>query len=727
MNPIAQISDAQKLGGLLHYARRGWYVFPCYEILAGGTCACGAKAGCAPGKHPRTPNGFKNATLDEDKIRSWHKRWPGANWAIACGLSRIVVVDVDPRNRGDETIAALQTEHGQLPDSVRACTGGDGQHYLYRFPADSSVKSCVLGDGVEIKAEGGYIIVAPSNHVKGVYRWDIGAHPVDVKTLALVPDWICRRAVSPAVRQFALAGPVTDGFLGAAFDAAGWLRRSLGTNKSEALCPWANEHTGGDTGINSSAVVFAPREGGRTGHFHCSHAHCDHKRSYQDVVDALPEMAKQQARAKLFAASIPVINNAEPGLEPDPSDEWTRSLCTDKDGDILKVTINAALMLAHLPEWRGCLQFDEFAHKIEWAKPPPAIVGLTAPLAGEPLRDTDITYVAGWFASARHISFVKQTIEDAVEVAARENSHHPVRDYFAALKWDRTYRSNWLHLFAGSEDTEYTRLVSRWWMISLVARVMRPGCQVDHMLVLEGPQGLGKSTIPRILAGERWHQGKLSDIRTKDAVAELQGRLIVEMGELSILSRSELEVVKDFMTRTVDSCRPAYGRQTVQYPRQCAFIGNTNKRTYLDDPTGARRFWPVPIREIDADGLTAARDQIWAEHVHYYLAGEHWWPEDDRVRALFAHEQEQRYQIDNWEPIIDTWTVGRTGFTINDLLAHLGIDPGKRQHADSIRIGKCLTRLGWDWRQMRMPDGRRERCYYRTDAVEFGQTDKNQT
>jgi predicted P-loop ATPase len=212
-------------------------------------------------------------------------------------------------------------------------------------------------------------------------------------------------------------------------------------------------------------------------------------------------------------------------------------------------------------------------------------------------------------------------------VVAQDTPYHPVREYLKALKWDGTPRLQiWLAEYLGAEaDPVYLAAVGRKFLISAVARVIQPGCQVDHMLVLEGPQDLGKSRTARALARyPEWFTDDMPDIHDKDAALQLSGRWIVELAELAALRRSELEGMKAFITRPVDVFRPPYARRTVGVPRQSVFVGTTNEAHYLRDPTGNRRFWPVPCSLIDIDALECDRDQLWAEALHALHAGEAW-------------------------------------------------------------------------------------------------------
>lgn len=176
----------------LDYAAMGWPVFPCHNIEPDGKCSCqGGASECrtsSPGKHPRTLKGFKDASTDEAKIRQWWSMWPEANIAIATGAeSGVMVVDVDPRNDGDTTIGDLIRNHGPIPDTVTAVTGGGGTHYVFRYRKGFRMRKL---QGVDFKTDGGYIIAPPSNHESGRrYEWAVHNSPLDGVAPANIPEW----------------------------------------------------------------------------------------------------------------------------------------------------------------------------------------------------------------------------------------------------------------------------------------------------------------------------------------------------------------------------------------------------------------------------------------------------------------------------------------------------------------------------------------------------------
>jgi predicted P-loop ATPase len=214
----------------------------------------------------------------------------------------------------------------------------------------------------------------------------------------------------------------------------------------------------------------------------------------------------------------------------------------------------------------------------------------------------------------------------AVQLVAADCPYHPVRTYLDGLEWDGTPRlDTWLVAYLGAENNAYHRAVGPKALIQAVARAYSPGYKADHVLILEGPQGSGKSSVVAALAPDQgWYCDEIADLGSKDAAQDLCGKWIVELAELSAMKRSEVERTKAFVSRRVDHYRASYGRRSQDHPRQCVFLGTTNGDAYLGDETGNRRYWPSAVGAIKLDELRRDRDQLWAEAVAAYHAGTAW-------------------------------------------------------------------------------------------------------
>lgn len=405
---------------------------------------------------------------------------------------------------------------------------------------------------------------------------------------------------------------------------------------------------------------------------------------------------------------------------------WRKPLERHGDG-FLGDERNVLLAFRHAPELAGIIGFNQFKSEVQFLATPP----WRTVAKGAPWTDEDDVQAAAWMQEQRIRVRGTAAIASCVPVVARDRAFHPVREYLGGLSWDGTKRlDDWLFAYMGAfGPAAYLRIVGRKWLISAVARVMQPGCQADHVLVLEGQQGLGKTAAARTLAKTAdWFCPSLPDVHSKDAALQLSGRWIVELAELGGISRSEVEAVKAFITTTADVVRPPYGRRAIQMHRQSVFIATTNETTYLRDKTGNRRFWPVKVTKLDRELFAADVDQLWAEAVMAYRAGEAWHL-DESEAGLAVHEQQQRVQFSQVEEQVFEYLANCTDrdVTVRDVLIFgLGMDPDEPGfHERSKRLGSevaaAIEAAGFE-RVGRI--GKSKRTTYRRKVDKGGQGDK---
>jgi hypothetical protein len=380
--------------------------------------------------------------------------------------------------------------------------------------------------------------------------------------------------------------------------------------------------------------------------------------------------------------------------------DWYSKCLEGSDGRTLCNVANTLLALREDPAWQGVVIRDGMLSVTMLEEPKPRREGMSEhPEYPWPITDQDITEIQEWMQLHGLPTVSWDTVYKAVELVAAENTFHPVKDYLEALEWDGTPRlEDWLTDCFGVEKTEYTMAVGTMFLIGMIARIYQPGCQADYMLILEGSQGIRKSTACRVLA-DKWFSDNLPEnLASKDAALHMRGKWLVEIPELYTFSKSEVPVLKAFVTRREDIYRPPYGRKEEHRPRQNLFVGTTNKQTYLRDSTGARRFWPVRTTEIDIDALIAQRDQLFAEALMRYRRGEHWWPNPELEAKYMTPEQETRFEEDPWEEPITDYLArnAKTQVTIFQLARDaLGAQTERIGTADRNRFTDILEHLGW--------------------------------
>ncbi|WP_426608992.1 VapE domain-containing protein [Bradyrhizobium sp. McL0616] len=372
---------------------------------------------------------------------------------------------------------------------------------------------------------------------------------------------------------------------------------------------------------------------------------------------------------------------------------WHHECQIDAKGGIIANLANAVTAIKGAPELAGAFAFDEMQRI-------PMLVGsigdgTTIP---RPITDADVIRVQHWMQHAGIKRVSKETVGSAVTMYADDRSYHPVRDYLDGLRHDGIPRlDTWLTTYLGTESTPYTSAIGRMFLIAMVARIFRPGCKCDHMLIFEGPQGAMKSSACGVLGGG-WFSDAMPDLNVgKDAQQHLRGKWLIEVSEMHAMGRADTALLKAFITRTTEKYRPSHGRLEVIEPRQCVFVGTTNRDTYLRDETGGRRFWPVKCGHIDIARLAADRDQLFAEAVQRYRNAEQWWPTKDEERKLIAPQQSNRYEADVWEESIAGYLVDKTEVTISEVArVVLRMETGRVGTAEQRRIGAALERLGWE-------------------------------
>lgn len=307
--------------------------------------------------------------------------------------------------------------------------------------------------------------------------------------------------------------------------------------------------------------------------------------------------------------------------DEEPSTDWMAELDVDKKGNPKSTAKNIITILENDPMLKGHLWHDLFTgfdlvkNGLPWDK------------RAVQWGNRDDANLRIYMEEKYEISG-KDKIKDAKDAVLTRHKTHPIREYLNSLTWDGTPRLERLIIdYIGAEDTELNRAMTKKHFTAAVARVMNPGCKYDYCLIIAGPEGIGKSTVLKLMGGD-WFSDSLTTTEGKLGMEQLRGAWIIELGELSSIKRSDVEQVKGYITRQDDIYRAAYGTVVEKHPRQCVFCGTTNETYFLKGDTGNRRFWVI---KVDADlrhysdyqqAIRNDRDQLWAEAVHYWKNNE---------------------------------------------------------------------------------------------------------
>jgi len=673
---VPQTAGNPLLLAALRYAKHGWPVFP-----------------CRPGeKAPATPHGFQDATTDLPTIiRSW-TAMPNANIGIATGeRSNLAVLDVDPRNGGEETLREALRLHGDLPETPTAATGGGGQHYFFLLP-EGGLKSGPLLPGLDLKANGGYVIAAGSLHPSGgVYGW---TQEPFATALAECPAWIVetmrkqsssargKKAVRAAMTPSGVLAPevdARDSLLGGKFEALDLLGQRLANGKRAVICLWQDNHTTG-VPLDTSTVLFPATATGDPGVFYCSHSHCK-GRKFAAVM--------QELERRLALAS--------------PERAWMVELRRTPKGDLKCTFANLVLILSHDTKYARALRLDEMRGVVM--------------LGDTEVTDSTVSLIRVDIEKRYAIQPSDAEMARAGQLVASDNGFHPVRDQLKPLIWDGVSRlervaREILKVRAESEDeAALLSLLVRRWFICLVARALVPGSKVDTALILEGAQGVGKSSFFRTIAGVWFSDTEM--VLDKDAMLQLRAAWIYEWSELeNVTSRQSVSRVKAFLSSTEDRFRPPYARTPVTVKRSGVIVATTNTQDFLHDPSGSRRFWVIPVGTIDIVRLREQREQLLAEAVAAFEAGEpHWLSEDEEAQreALAARFVE----VDPWEESVLEFAAEQDRVRTSEVLRRaLHVPMERLSRRDEMRVAAILRRAGYRDEQSRI-DGKVTRYWAR--------------
>lgn len=406
-----------------------------------------------------------------------------------------------------------------------------------------------------------------------------------------------------------------------------------------------------------------------------------------------------------------------------PSEEWRNELRVNAKGELnLRSALNAALIVENSTELLGLFRYDSFSKTIMVCYCPPWEE--EADFKVRRLEDKDYFGLACFLEYQWGLTVGKTVICDALESTARskENIFNPATEYFNSLEWDGVPRLNeWLYKYVSdnSQSRDYLSMVGRKFLCGMAARAMFPAIKFDTMIILEGDQYAGKSRLARLLAtinGEEYFLDDFKDIESKDTLMKMQGKLIVEFPEITTMRKTEVDDLKAFVVRQSDVFRAPYGRQVIEAPRQCVFIGTVNPEGgYLRDVTGNRRYWPIACRErLSLDAMIPIIPQLHAEAAHLVKNGEQLWLKESEYQ-LAVEEQNKRVVDDVWADRIEEITNNRMIITSDEILDGLNITIDKRNPMIYKRVKDSMLKNGYKYGLVQIGQ-KRKRGYSKTNT-----------
>ena len=574
----------------IEYAKKGFAVFPLkYRD-----------------KVPLTRNGCKDATTDAAQIKAWWQKYPNANIGLATGSvsQNVFVIDLDiDEDRGIDGYHSLedwQREHGDFPETWTAITGRGGYHLYYRGNGKIKNRAGII-DGVDIRGNGGYVVAPPSIHKNGNrYEWEYSPDEFEIAKADNNVEYFLNHDDQKQGTAFTMPNIVAAGQRNQMLFRFACMMQAKGASDQSVF-----------------AATMAENE-----------SSCSPPLTEQEV-KVIVSSATRYDKGKPIHIDSEGVATRENKDDVIGNPEWVLNFldCNhDKDGNIKSVkqfVHNFEIVMDKDGRFAGKIRFNEFAQQLY--------------LCGNvPWEKEDNCRAWSSHDDSALFSLIqadyglksRQDFADALKNVSMRNKFHPVRELLDSLTWDgKEHIRSLLPEYLGAEDSDYTYQVMRLWMLGAVSRVYKPGSKFDYTMILQGSQGIGKSTFLKQLAmDDSWFNDSLDSLDSDKAVQSLTGSWIIELAELKSLARTAggVESVKRFLTATQDKYRIPYERRADTFYRQCVFAGTTNKDDFLQDETGNRRFLIIhtgvtkPSKSLFTPEAMDDIKQAWAEAVHIW-------------------------------------------------------------------------------------------------------------
>ncbi len=630
-----------------------------------------------------------NATDNKEKVRKTKMKCdPEYNVGIRTGHQfGIIVVDCDYKlepkivdGQGALNNKYSAAELAEILPPTFMVQGASSTHSSHRY-YKCSVSMKTINDGrwvkgVDIKADGGYVVAPGSMNKEGKqYTIIDGREPVEIspKLLEILA------AFQPKEKAKTTGNEKKTYETMSVEQAMEYLRRSskhgetIGSGErharllsaSRAICNYIEDPNDRETALRSYAAEMGVDD-----------------REPEDLDRLVSDLVAMPFEGRTY-------------LPPKASTgaEWEMKLIRTEAGFLESTELNSLLILQNAPEID--LSYEQFSGTIYFD---PTNTGSTmfADKGRHKWNDDDAVALSAYLKESWDYKRPSHILAGEIRLSAKlRKSYNVMREFMTRETWDGKDRlETWLIDAAGIPDTEYTRLVSKWFLMGAAARVFHPGCKLDYVLVLLGGQGYRKSSLMEcLLPSNDYVHGNLQDFSI-ESLKQLQGIVFAEISEMAAMGKQDMAAIKAAITVRNDKYRNSYGRVVEDHPRSCVFFGTSNDEHFNDDKTGGRRWWPVLVNYTDLEMVREMAAQLWAEAVHRVRAEERYWPSDSEQIAIFNPAQQAVEFDDSDEQDAEEWLKGKNEFKFIDLLVHFSSEKKDRK-TWTRKLHPILQKLGW--------------------------------
>lgn len=616
--------------------------------------------------------------------------FPSGNFGVKLDETDLVI-DIDPRNFPkerkilDEFNTAVGIKLVGYSFTVR--TGSGGAHIYFKKPSDFSVRGALKDfPGIEFKSRGQYVVGAGS------------IHPVSGLPYMVHMGTIDQLKPAPQILLDLIA------------------RTEIGHEKYTPIEYTDNPQTQSRfiQYLKTAPVAIEGQHGDRTTFAVAAVAHdfglhpdialqlmAEHYNPRCEPPWAFGELKTKVYNAYRYSADVAGAKSAEGQFERVIPAVSAADLRNNARGEPFNTVYNT--VTAFNVDMPGSLALNVWTEDIIFTKPAPWHEADEIVHYWDDAESARLKYYLG---RERRFEPKSQNIEEALVTIGRQNKFHPVKRELESYVWDGTPRlKDWLVKFFGVEDIPYTRSVGMKVLVAAIKRLYEPGCKFDYIMVLEGPQGIGKSRAISILGGEYYGDIDIN-LHDKDTIEIMRRLWIIEAAEMETHRRNETQAMKAFLSRNVDLFRVPYARRAKAFPRQSIFIGTINPEKdddigWLKDTTGNRRYWPIKCGKIDIDKLRVVRNQLWAEALLYYKRGTPIHLEDLEIEKQATAEQDKRMGSDAWYERVAEWLYagfGKEKDLVTSSMIYCDCLGGKQvmcNMTEKKRIAGIMRSLGW--------------------------------